>query len=309
MIGSLVNGIILGSIITLGAIGVTLVADILNFFNFAHGAIFTLGAYFTYLYLNLLPNMGDMFSLSFGPGMLIAIALSMVSTSVVVLFFDRIIFRTLRERNASSLFLALTSLGLVFVMKASISIIWGPQVQYYGPIQSTINFPMGIKIRPDEFFIVAASVILVTVSYMFLKYTELGKAMRATSDNVLLARASGVGTEKIVTWTWIMSASLAALGGSLYGIEVQLRPTMGWSFLIPMFVAVIVGGVGSFGGALMGGMIIGISEELITSLLQDMFISLNINVVMSAYKPAIAFVLIVIVLLIRPHGIFGREGG
>ncbi|MBS3788477.1 branched-chain amino acid ABC transporter permease [Candidatus Bipolaricaulota bacterium] len=309
MIGPLVNGIILGSIITLGAIGVTLVADILNFFNFAHGAIFTLGAYFTYLYLNILPDMGSMFSLSFGGSMLIAIVLSMASTSVVVLFFDKIIFRTLRQRDASSLFLALTSLGLVFVMKATISMIWGPQVHYYGSIQSAIKFPLGIRVKPDEFFIVAASLILVLVTYLFLKYTRLGKAMRATSDNVVLAQASGVGTEKIVTWTWIMSASLAALGGTLYGIEVQIRPTMGWSFLIPMFVAVIVGGVGSFGGALVGGMIIGISEELITSLLQDMFLKLNIRVVMSAYKPAIAFVLIIFVLLVRPHGIFGRKGG
>ncbi|MBS3813223.1 branched-chain amino acid ABC transporter permease [Candidatus Bipolaricaulota bacterium] len=308
MLGSLVNGIILGSIITLGAIGVTLVADILNFFNFAHGAIFTLGAYFTYLYLNLLPETGTMFSLSFGPGMILAIGLSMISTSVVVVVFDKIIFRTLRRRNASSLFLGLTSLGLVFVMKAGISMIWGPQVHYYGPIQSAINFPLGIKVKPDEFFIVAASLILVLVSYLFLKYTRLGKAMRATSDNVTLARASGVETEKIVTWTWVMSASLAAMGGSLYGIEVQLRPTMGWSFLIPMFVAVIVGGVGSFGGALLGGMIIGISEELVTSLLQDMFLSLNMNVIMSAYKPAIAFVMVIIILLVRPHGIFGKKG-
>lgn len=307
MLGPLVNGIILGSIITLGAVGVTLVADILNFFNFAHGAIFTLGAYFTYLYLNLLPEMGTMFSLSFGPGMILAIGLSMISTSVVVVIFDKIIFRTLRKRNASSLFLGLTSLGLVFVMKAGISMIWGPQVHYYGPIQSAINFPMGIMVKPDEFFIVGASIILVLVSYLFLKYTSLGKAMRATSDNVTLARASGVETERIVTWTWIMSASLAALGGSLYGILVQLRPTMGWSFLIPMFVAVIVGGVGSFGGALLGGMIIGVSEELITSLLQDMFLSMNINVIMSAYKPAIAFVMIIIILLVRPHGIFGKK--
>lgn len=304
MLGSLVNGIILGSIITLGAIGVTLVADILNFFNFAHGAIFTLGAYFTYLYLNLLPDMGAMFSLSFGPGMILAIGMSMISTSVVVVIFDKIIFRTLRKRNASSLFLGLTSLGLVFVMKAGISMIWGPQVHYYGPIQSAINFPLGIRVKPDEFFIVAASLIIVLVSYLFLKYTRLGKAMRATSDNVTLAKASGVETEKIVTWTWVMAASL---GGSLYGILVQLRPTMGWSFLIPMFVAVIAGGVGSFGGALLGGMIIGVSEELVTSLLQDVFLSMNVNVIMSAYKPVIAFVMIIIIILVRPHGIFGKK--
>lgn len=221
MLGSLVNGIILGSIITLGAIGVTLVADILNFFNFAHGAIFTLGAYFTYLYLNLLPDMGAMFSLSFGPGMILAIGMSMISTSVVVVIFDKIIFRTLRKRNASSLFLGLTSLGLVFVMKAGISMIWGPQVHYYGPIQSAINFPLGIRVKPDEFFIVAASLIIVLVSYLFLKYTRLGKAMRATSDNVTLAKASGVETEKIVTWTWVMAASLGGRSTEYWSSFVQ----------------------------------------------------------------------------------------
>lgn len=307
MIGSLVNGIILGSIITLGAIGVTLISDILNFFNFAHGSIFALGAYFTYLYLNLLPEMGNLFSLSFGPSMFVAIALSMVSTSVVVLFFDKTIFKTLRDRNSSSLFLALTSLGMVFVLRGIISIIWGPQVRYYGFMQPSIQFPLGIRIKPDEFFIVAASVILVAAAYLLLKYTRLGKAMRATSDNSTLASASGVSTEKVISLTWALSASLAAVGGSLYGITIQLRPTMGWSFLIPMFVAVIVGGVGSFEGALLGGMIIGISEEMITSAIQQLFLQLNIKVVMSAYKSGIAFVLVVLILLVRPHGIFGRK--
>lgn len=308
MIGSIVNGIILGSIITLGAIGVNLIASILNFFNFAHGALFTVGAYLTLFFLAHIPDWGVFPSLSFGLSMLVAMGLSMILTSAIALLFDKVLFKPLRRRQATSLFLALTSLGMAFILRSGIGIIWGPDVKYYtSGIQMARKLPFGIRIRPDEIFIVGAALMLVTVVYLFLKNTKIGQAMRAMSDNVVLAKASGIEASKVITWTWIIATSLTALAGTLYGIEVQLRPTMGWSFLIPLFVAVIVGGIGSFWGAMAGGMIIGISEELITTLMQDMFIGLKLNVVMSAYKPAIAFVLVIIVLLLRPSGIFGRK--
>ena len=135
----------------------------------------------------------------------------------------------------------------------------------------------------------------------------MGKAMRAVSDNKILAQTSGVDTGRVIMWTWIVSGILAGVAGTFYGIQVQLSPIMGWNFLIPLFVAVIMGGVGSFWGALLGGMTIGISEELITGLIQNTFNALTIQANISVYKPAIAFVFVVIILLLRPYGLFGRK--
>lgn len=303
----LVNGIILGSIITLGAIGVTLIADILNFFNFAHGDMFSFGAYLALAFIGILPNWGTFPGLTFGPGMIIAAILAMGITSLIALFFDRVLFKPLRERGSSSLFLALSALGVAFILRSIIRLVWGPQVQYYSrTLQLARKFPFGITVKNDEFFIVGAAFFLVLVVYLFLKNTKMGKAMRASSDNKTLARITGIETEKVVIWTWIIAVSLTAAAGILYGIEVQLRPIMGWNILIPIFVAVIVGGVGDLWGAMVGGMIIGISQELLTGVLQNLFNFLDMDVLMTAYKPAVAFVLMVVVVLFRPQGIFGK---
>lgn len=307
MVDLLVNGVILGSIITLGAMGVTLIADILNFFNFAHGAMFTLGAYLALFFTGILPNWGTFPYLTFGPAMIVAALLSMIITSVVALFADRVLFKSLRKQGASSLFLALSALGVAFMIRSLIQFIWGPQVRYYTTqLQMVIEYPLGITIRPDEFFILGAVLILILVVYLFLRFTRMGKAMRAASDNEVLAEITGIETDHVVIFTWILGASLAAAGGILYGIEVQLRPIMGWTFIIPIFVAVVVAGVGDLWGAMVGAMIIGISQELLTGVLQNMFDAMKFDVQMSVYKPAIAFVMMVLVLLFRPQGIFGH---
>lgn len=300
-----VNGIILGSIFTLGAIGVTLIADILNFFNFSHGDMLSFGAYLALFFVGIMPGWGNFPGLSFGPAMILAIVFAMVVMSAFALFFDKVLFKPLRERGSSELFLALSSLGVAFILRSIIRLVWGPQAQYYGGLQMTKRYPLGITIKPDEFFIVGTALFLVIVVYLFLKRTKIGKAMRAASDNKTLARVTGIETEKVVNWTWIIAVSLTAAAGVLYGIEVQLRPIMGWNILIPIFVAVVVAGVGDLWGAMVGAMIIGIAQEMLTGVLQNMFNVLNMDVLMTAYKPAIAFVLMVIVLLFRPQGIFG----
>ncbi|MFP3953807.1 MAG: branched-chain amino acid ABC transporter permease [Candidatus Bipolaricaulota bacterium] len=300
-----VNGIILGSIITLGAIGVTLIADILNFFNFAHGDMLSFGAYMAFFFVGVFPSWGNFPFLSFGPSMILAIILAMIVTAAFALFFDKVLFKPLRHRGASELFLALSSLGVAFIFRSIIRLVWGPQAKYFGGLQMARRYPLGITIKPDEFFIVGTALFLVIVVYLFLTRTKIGKAMRAASDNETLARITGIDTERVVNWTWIIAVSLTAAAGVLYGIQVQLRPIMGWNILIPIFVAVVVAGVGDLWGAMVGAMIIGVSQELLTGLLQDMFNSLNVDVLMTAYKPAIAFLLMIIVLLFRPQGIFG----
>jgi branched-chain amino acid transport system permease protein/neutral amino acid transport system permease protein len=127
----------------------------------------------------------------------------------------------------------------------------------------------------------------------FLQYTRLGKAMRATSDNFHLAMVSGIDTDRVVLWTWMLGAALAAAGGILLGMSVRLQPIMGWDLLLPIFAATILGGIGSPYGAMAGGLIIGLAEELSTPFLP------------TQYKTAVSLVLLVLVLLVRPQGLCG----
>jgi len=308
VIDLLISGMIYGSIITLGAIGLTLMSDILNFFNFAYGDFFTLGAFSTLAFLAVLPDMGTFAHLSFGWSMIIAMLISIIITVLVILLFDFIFFRRLRTLGVTSLFMSLASLGVSFIIRAAIYIIWGPKVRYYtSAIQMSRSLPFGIQMKPDEVVILISALSLVVIVYYFLKRTKMGKAMRALSDNRVLAQASGVETDRVIMWTWIISGVLAGVGGTFYGIQVQLSPTMGWDFLIALFVAVIMGGVGSFWGALIGGMTIGISEELITGLIQNMTNAIDIQANISVYKPAVAFIFVIIILIIKPYGLLGRK--
>ena len=304
----LISGIIYGSIITLGAIGLTLMSDILNFFNFAYGDFFTLAAFCTMAFLNILPDMGTFAHLSFGWSMLIAALLSIVITVLAMLLFDFLFFKRLRKLGVTPLFMALASLGSSFIIRAAVYIIWGPKVRYYSSaIQISRKLPLGIRMKPDELVILVSVLVLVVIVYYFLKRTKMGMAMRSLSDNKVLAQASGVETDRVIMWTWIVSGVLAGVGGIFYGIQVQLSPTMGWDFLIALFVAVILGGVGSFWGALIGGMTIGITEELITGLIQNMTNAMAIQANISVYKPAIAFIFVVVILLLKPYGLLGRK--
>lgn len=304
----LVSGIVYGSIVALGAIGLTLISSILNFFNFAYGDLFSLGAFVTLLFFSLLGDWGAFPGLSFGWSLVTATLLSVLVIIVVTLLIDRFFFKPLRNIGVTPLFMSLASLGLAFILRATINIVWGPEVRYYNTaIQISRELPLGIRVKPDELFIVISTLVLVTLVYLFLKRTKMGKAMRAFSDNAMLAKASGVETNRVIMWTWIIAGALITVAGTLYGIQVQLRPIMGWHFLIPLFVAVIMGAVGSFWGALIGGMVIGISEEMVTGLIQNTFNSVQIEADMSVYKPAVAFVLVVIILLFKPHGIFGKK--
>ncbi len=303
-----VSGIIYGSIIALGAIGLTLISSILNFFNFAYGDLFSLGAFVTLLFLGLLGDWQPFPGLSFGWGLVFGTLLSVLIMLGVILLIDRFYFKPLRNVGVTPLFMSLASLGLAFILRAVINIVWGPEVRYYSTaIQISKKLPLGVRAKPDELFIVICALVLVALVYLFLKRTRMGKAMRAMSDNPVLAKASGVETNRVIMWTWIIAGALITVAGTLYGIQVQLRPIMGWHFLIPLFVAVIMGGVGSFWGAMIGGMVIGISEEMITGLFQNAFNSMGIEADMSVYKPAVAFVLVVAILLLRPHGIFGKR--
>ena len=299
MIELLVYGLVLGSIIALGAIGLTLLYGILRFAHFAHGDLMTLGAYVAlFLHSDLLPTLGipeaKLGALSFGWRLLASLLLAMGVTAVVALVLDGLLYARLRERRASPVILAMASLGVAFMLRSLIYIVWGPQFLFYSQeLRPTWELPLEVRLRPDQVFILAVVLLLVLLLYLFLQRTTLGKAMRATADNPQLAWVCGIDIARVTRWTWLLGAALTAAAGVLYGIDAQLRPDMGWSFLLPLFAAVILGGIGSPVGALLGGMILGIVQQVSTEYLAP------------TYKPAVAFLLLILLLLLRPRGLFG----
>jgi branched-chain amino acid transport system permease protein len=295
----IVYGIVLGSIIALGAIGLTLLYGILRFAHFAHGDLMTLGAYVVLLmHVDWLAAAGvpelRWGPLSFGWRMLASLLISMAVTAAVALLIDRLLYAPLRRRRSSAVILAMASLGMALILRSLIYIIWGPQFLFYSQeLRPAWELPLGVRLKPDQVLILALALTLVGLLYVFLQRTKLGKAMRATADNPQLAWVCGIDTGRVTAWTWGIGAALAAAAGVLYGLDAQLRPDMGWSFLLPLFAAVILGGIGSPLGALVGGMTLGVVQQVSTAFLAP------------TYKPAVAFLLLIILLFVRPRGILG----
>jgi branched-chain amino acid transport system permease protein len=300
MLELVVYGIVFGSIISLGAIGLTLVYGIIRFANFAHGDLMSAGAYIAlFMVTGVLAWIGvpdaNFGPLSFGWRMLIAFPVAMSIVAGVAILLDRILYQRLRAKKSNAVIKAMSSLGAAFILRMLILILWGADSLFYRPgiLRHAVMLPLGVKIRPDQIFILILVFVLIGSLHLFLQKTKMGKAMRATADNMELALVSGIDTERIIIWTWGIGGALAAAGGILYGIDVQLHPYMGWIFLIPLFAATILGTIGNMYGALVGGLVIGVAQQVSTAFL------------MPTYKPAVAFMIMILILLIRPKGIFG----
>ena len=301
-LGLVVNGLIFGSVIALGAIGLTLVYGILKLGNFAHGDYMAFGAYVAFFIVDgVLPRIGiegaGLGPFTFGFPVLIALPLSAIVVALGAIALDLVIYRRLRDRGASTAILMMASLGVAIAIRGLVQLIWTGDTQHY-PRESrqVYHLPMDVRIPPDGVFVALVAVILVVGVYVLLTYTKMGKAMRATSDNPSLALVTGINTKHVVWWTWGIGGALAAVAGVLLAVvQAQLLPIMGWKFLIPLFAAVILGGIGSPYGALIGALIVGVSMEVSTQWINP------------SYKPAVAFAIMIGVLLARPRGIFGES--
>ena len=295
-----VNGLFLGAIIALGAIGLSLIYGIHKFAHIAHGDFMTLGAYAALFLLGVVfPSIGlestGLGPFTFGYPVFLALPLAVLFLAAIAIGLDIGVYRRLRRRGVSNVVLAMTSLGVAIALRGIVQVIWGGGTWQYPRLSKPFyQLPMGVRIPPDGLFIVAVVLLLVLGLYLFLTRTKMGKAMRATSDNLELARVSGINTEHVLWWTWAIGAALAATAGVLLAIfQAQLFPIMGWRILIPLFAAVILGGIGNPYGALVGGLIIGIAAEVSTQWLNP------------SYKIVIAFSIMIVTLLVRPTGIFG----
>ncbi|MDJ0575641.1 MAG: branched-chain amino acid ABC transporter permease [Xenococcaceae cyanobacterium MO_234.B1] len=274
------NGIAIGSILALAAIGLTLTYGILRLSNFAHGDFMTLGAYLIWL-----ANIN-------GVNIWLAMVLGAAGTIVAMLIAEFLLWKPMRDRRADSTTLIIISIGLALFLRSAILFIWGGSNQSYDlPLVQAIQVG-DLRIAYYRVIGIVLAVIAIIALHFLLQKTKVGKAMRAVADNVDLARVSGINVERIVLWTWIITGLLTALAGGIYGLITAVRPNMGWFLILPMFASVILGGIGNVYGAIAGALIIGVAQEL------------SIPLLGSEYKLGVALLIMVLILFLRPQGLF-----
>ena len=278
-----VNGLSLGAIYALGAVGLTLVYGILKLTNFAHGDFLTFGAYMAYLV-----------NVTWGAPLVVAVFWAMAATALLGLLFERTLWGPMRRRRAGFLQLILMSIGLAFLLRAVIQWFWGTEIRSLDVDNtSSVEF-LGLRVGETELIVIVVGVVVIAAVGLMLRYSLLGKRMRALSDDLDLAETSGIDTKRVILYTWIFSGALAGLAGVMAAATTNLRPELGFELLLPIFAAVILGGIGDAFGALAAGMVLGVMTEWSTLLID------------ARWKVAVGFVVLVVVLIIRPQGIFGK---
>ena len=276
----IVNGIAVGSIIALAAVGLTLTYGILRLSNFAHGDFLTLGAYFT-----LLAN-------SLGINIWVSVVIAAVGTVVAMLIAEKFLWSRMRSIRATSTTFIIISIGLALFLRNGIIFIWGGSNKNYDLAITPALKIFGLNVPQNQLLVFILAVVAIVALHYLLQNTKIGKAMRAVADNIDLARVSGINVDKVVIWTWVITGSITSLSGSMYGLITAVRPNMGWFLILPLFCSVILGGIGNPYGAIAGAFIIGIVQEVSTPWLG------------SQYKQAVALIIMIAVLLIRPKGLF-----
>ena len=280
---SILNGILAGCIYALFAMGLTLIYGVLNFINFAHGEIIMWSAYFLFL-LMVKP---------FELPLAVALAPSLFLAALLGMGMDRVVFRPLRQANRLTLLIA--ALGLSFFLRNGAQLFWGAEIRTYGfEIKRGLRF-LGISLTINQVAIILTSLLCVLLVYLLFYRSRLGKSMRAVSDNLELARIMGIDSKRAIMTAWVMASVLAGAGGILLALDTNLHPEMGLINLVKAFAATLLGGVGNLWGALLGGLVIGLAENL------------GVLVISTGYKDAIAFGIMVLMLLIRPSVIIGDK--
>jgi len=317
----LIPGIAYGSQLALGALGVTLVYGILRFSNFAHGDTMAFGTMITILVTWWMQSVG--ISLGPVPTALLALPFGIMGCIVLVLITDRTVYRFYREQKAKPVILVIVSMGVMFVMNGITRFIIGPDYQSFadGPrfiisardFKTMTGLDEGLGIRTTQVITVVTAIIVVALLFWFLNKTRAGKSMRAYSDNEDLALLSGINPERVVMITWIIVAALATIAGTLYGLDKSFKPFTYFQLLLPIFASAVVGGIGSPLGAIAGGFVIAFSEVTITYawklvlgylLPENLEPSSLVQLMSTDYKFAVSFVILLIVLLFKPTGLF-----
>lgn len=313
-----------GSQLALGALGVTLIYGILRFSNFAHGDTMAFGTMAVVMVTWAFQAMGV--SIAPLPTALLALPFGIAICAALVLGTDRLVYRFYRTQKAKPVILVIVSMGVMFVLNGLVRFIIGVDDQRFGDgarlILSARDFKKmtgldeGLVIKTSQGLTVLTAVIVVAWLYWFLTHTRSGKSMRAYSDNEDLALLSGINPERVVMITWIIVAALATIAGTLYGLDKSFKPFTYFQLLLPIFAAAIVGGLGSPLGAIAGGFVIAFSEVTVTYAWKKVLVYLLpegleptglVQLLSTDYKFAVSFVILIIVLLFRPTGLFAGK--
>lgn len=278
-----VNGVVAGNYFALGAVGLTLIFGVLRLVNFAHGEFLTFGAYMMIL--------GTALDLP----LVVAGVLAVLATAALGLVLEIGLWRPVRRKGVGELQLLLLALGLAFFVRNAISFVAGPEDRAAGA-DVTAGVSLGaLRIGRAELIVTLLGLGAIVAVALALRYTSLGKQARALSDSIQLSETTGIDTDRIVLVTWAVSAGLAGLAGILYALPAgSANPNIGFSIVLSIFAAVVVGGIGNAYGALAGGLLIGLVQEWSTLVIEP------------AMKVAVGFAVLIFVLLLRPQGLFGH---
>ncbi|HYK43156.1 MAG TPA: branched-chain amino acid ABC transporter permease [Thermoanaerobaculia bacterium] len=285
----LVNGLSLGSIYALIALGYTMVYGVLRLINFAHGDVYMLGAYVGYFLSRKLqgkePSLANAILVMLG---------AMIACAIFGLIIERLAYRPVRR--ASRLTLLITAIGVSLFIENAAQLVFGPDPKFFPSLAPHKDFNIaGVHVTSEQLTVIGVSFLLMVLLRFFIQKTRTGKAMRAVSFNLDAAKLMGISTDRIIATTFALGSALAAAGGVLIGMQIpKIDPLMGILYGLKAFVAAVLGGIGNVPGAVLGGLVIGTSEVLVVGYLS------------STYRDAIAFGILILVLILRPQGILGR---
>ncbi len=302
MIQNVLDGLLTGSIVSLGAIGLTMIMHMLRFANFSYAELLAIGAYVALVFDRLFAAVLPFTSVAIGPlsltvSLVLAMAVAMAAAGLSAVVIDRLVFKRIRE-TAGSLSMVFASFGVALIIRNVIALIFGLKAQLYS---DDIAFAMVLSthplvlVKPDQVFTFAAALAIMFAFHLVLSRTTFGYALRAVAENPQLAQVNGVRLSTMVTAVWVIGGGMAAAAGVFYGLTNQISPVIGQNFILPVFAAAIVGGIGSIYGAVLGGFIVGLASGL------------ALLVVPSGYSPAMPFLIILAVLILKPNGLFGEE--
>jgi branched-subunit amino acid ABC-type transport system permease component len=281
MLQTAFNGLVTGIIIALPALAITLLFGVLKFPNFAVGSMMTVAAYMVYA-LNV----------QLGWPLLPATAAVAIAFGFICIALDYVTFRPLRERGGITLMVA--SLGLGFVLENVARFAYGNAARSFAiELARPFRF-FDIRMNREQMTAMVVATIAMALMYVLLTRMPVGRAMRAVADNPSLALVRGIDSASIIRWTWFIAGVLLAVGGVLIGMDRALEPPMGTSYVIAVFSAAILGGLGSPLGAFVGALLIGLVSELATL------------VIPPNYRIGIPLCVIALILIFRPQGIFGQ---
>ena len=301
MIQHLLDGILVGSILSLGAIGLTLVMHTLRFANFSHAELLSVGAYAALVFDGLFGVFYSQLRSTIEPlsltwSLILAILFAMIVTGLSAILIDKLVFRRIREKG-DELSMVFASFGVAMVVRNLISLLFGLKSHLFSndiAFAIVISRDPMILVKPDQVFVLIASLLVMLLFHLVLSRTTFGYALQAVAENPVLAQITGVNLSRMFRMIWLIGGSLAALSGIFYGLNNQINPVIGRDLVLPIFAATIAGGIGSVYGAVLGGFLVGIASNLALMILP------------SGYSPAVPFLIILGVLILRPNGILGE---